>query len=289
MSVQSVNGQNYGYNSQINLADKKMVEDAILMMPDNLVFKLADEQAKRQVKDKSKRFGFGLTVAAIPLVYGLSGALTTRGRLCEVFPAESGSLVNKFINATCKDLKGAATRMATGTGITAKVGGAVLIGYATIALTRGLFNSTKKTKEFADNHPGLAFITEIAAIFAGTALIPKGLGSLFEKVSPERIAKMSAKVTKLGKKFNDRNVVKSAQNLWHGMLTKSPRWLKKAGKFGIAIAPPVCIAGLVIGTVRHSMKYSRALAENINVIRGEQKRILEERQKEANPTNTAAV
>jgi len=283
MSVQSVNGQNYGYNAQMSASEKKMFEDAILQMPDNVVYKLANEQAKKQVKDRAKKFMFGLGFVAIPFVYGLNGAINARGKnLTEIFSAESGSLVSKFINATCADLKGAASKMAAGAGVTAKVGGAIAIGLASIGLVRGIFNLNDKTKDFSDKHPGALFLTELAAIFAGTAFIPKALGGLFSKVSSEKIAKMTSKMVKWGEKFNGKKMVKSMQNLWQNMLTKSPSWIKKAGKVGIAIAPPLFIVGLIIETVRHSMKYSKAFNENVNVIRNEQERILEERKKAEN-------
>ncbi|MBO7672316.1 hypothetical protein J6S88_02785 [bacterium] len=290
MSVQSVNVQSGSYNPQVTGIDKKKAEDLILMLPDQVVYKLAEDQARKQIKDKSKRVMLGFGLGAIPLVYGLTGAIGARGKnLAEVFSAQSGGLVNRFINSTCQELKGPAAKFVAGAGVTAKIGGAIAIGLGAIGLVRGLFNIGKKGKEFSQQHPGTVFLAEMAALFAGTAFIPKALGGMFANMKPEKIAKMASKITKWGENFNGKNFVKSVQNLWHGTLAKSPNWLKKTGKFGVAIAPPLFIAGIIIGSIRHSMKYSKAFAENVNVIRKEQERILEERQKTANPSEVQAA
>lgn len=289
MSVQSVNVGG-GYNSQGFAIDKKQAEDIILHLPDNVIYKVADEQARRQVKDKSKRFMLGMGFASIPFVYGLTAAIGARGKnLTEIFSAESGGLVNKFVHSTCQDLKGPAAKLIAGAGVTAKIGGAIAIGLAAIGLVKGMFNLTEKGRDYAGKHPGLVFLSEMAALFAGTAFIPKALGGLFSNIKPEKLEKITAKMAAWGEKFNGKNSVKSVQGMWHNMLAKSPKWLKKTGKLGLVIAPPLLIVGLIVGSVRHSSKYSKAFAQNVNFIRSEQEKILKERQNAANPSEVSAA
>lgn len=279
MSVNAVSGQNYGYNIPLNLADKKAVEDAFLQLPDEVLYKMADAQAKKQINEKGYRARVALCAIALPFAYGLKAVGASKGRaLNEVFTADGVSLVNKFFNTVGKDLKGPAAKFAIGKAVTLRTVGAILGGLGLISAVRGLFHCTQKTKEFSENHSGLVFLTELAALFAGMSYAPKLFGKLFDKIPAAKLDKWNAKINDWGTKFNSKKMVQSLQGKFSNILAKSPAWLKKAGKFTFAAAPMILLLGLLADMFRQSAKHTRAFENNMNIIMDEKTRIVTERE-----------
>ena len=250
-------------------------------MPDEDVYKLADNEAKKQVNYKRYRATSALMILAWPFVYGFQKAVASRGKSIEqVFPNDTSAVVNRFMNETCADLKGPAAKMAAGLGTTAKFLGAMGGALAVIGGMEAIFNGSDRAREFTQKHNGLVTLLEMTGVVLGITLAPKGLVMLFDKIKPEKIGKMNAKINSWGEKFNNKDIVKKLQGHWHDALTKSPDWLKKTGKYTIIAAPTVLGLGILAHWFRHSAKRNQAFQNNVQAIRNEQARILEERTKE---------
>lgn len=278
MSVQAVNGNGYSYKVTTNLSDKQLAENAFLMMSDDDVYKLADNEAKKQIKYKRYRRNSALMLLAWPFVYGLQKAVSARGKsMAEVFPGDAPSLVNRFMNATCVNLKGPAAKMAAGLGTTAKFLGTMGGALALIGGMEAIFNGSDKAREFTKKHNGLVTLIEMTGVVLGITLAPKGLVKLFDKIKPEKLNKMTEKVATWGEKFNNRNLVKNIQGKWHEALTKSPDWLKMTGKYGLIAAPTALGIGILAHWFINASKRNKAFQNNIQAIRAEQTRILNER------------
>lgn len=286
MAVQSVSGNGYSYKVTTNLTEKQVAENILLNMSDEDVYRLADAEAKKQVKYKKHRRNSALMLILWPFVYGLEKAVASRGKsMAQVFPEDAPSVVNKFMNSTCADLKGPAARMAAGLGTTGKFLGAMAGALALIGGMEAIFNGSDKAREFTQKHNGLVTLIEMTGVVLGITFAPKGLVKLFDKIKPEKLGKMTEKITAWGEKFNDKNVVKKLQGKWHEALTKSPDWLKKTGKYSLIAAPTVLGLGILVSWLRHSAKRNVAFQENVKAIRNEQARILDERMNDGGDKN----
>ena len=122
----------------------------------------------------------------------------------------------------------------------------------------------------------------MTAVVLGITFAPKGLVKLFDKISPEKLGKMSAKITNWGKNFNNNNVVKNLQGKWHNALTKSPQWLKTTGKYGLTAVPLLLGLGILVHWFRGASKRNMAFQNNVQAIRNEQARILADRMNNKN-------
>ena len=74
-----------------------------------------------------------------------------------------------------------------------------------------------------------------------------------------------------------RNLVKKLQGYWHKCLEKSPNWLKKTGKYGLIAAPTALGIGILAHWFINASKRNKAFQNNVQAIRAEQARILNER------------
>lgn len=285
MQIQAVNNNlEFGksHNRKAREAAIRRQEDAILSLNDKQIKILATETAAIQTNDKKHQNINTALIASIPLVYGIQGAIGSRGlngkavadSLAKTSP---NGITTKFFNTVGKNLKGPAARVAVGAagalGLAAFFG---IIDGVIFAKNKAVENS-EGARNFERKHPGTSVIATIGAAFAAAHYVPKGISALIDNIKPKNVVNMQKTFTKIGESFNKNSFVKSLASGWTKMAQSTPSSMKSVGKHALAIAPFAVVIGTLAHAFDHSAKKNRAAARNFREVKDLQMEILNHR------------
>ena len=295
MQIQAINNNVDFGKSKARKAREAAIrrqEDMILSLNDSQIQLLSTEMAKIQTNDKKHQNITNGLIASLPVIVGLQSAVGSRGMdgktiarsLAEEAPKD---ITTKFFKNIGKNLKGPAARVAVGVASALSLVGLFAIVDGVVMAKRAATNNNEGARNFERKHPATTMIGTIGAALIGAHYIPKGISALSDKISAKNIGKMQRNLTKFGEKFNNNSFVKSMESGWNKMAQSTPSSLKSVGKYALALAPLMVVAGTLAHAFDHSAKKNRVAAQNFREVKDLQMDIINQRRINAQKANVA--
>lgn len=285
MQIQAINNNVEFGKSHARRAREAQIrrqEDAILSLSDDQIRIMAVESAAIQTNDKKhQKISAGL-IASIPVLWGISDAVASRGmdglavgkELAENSPK---GLTTKFFKTMGKNLNGAAARTAVGVASALSLAGLFAIVDGTILAKRKVAEHSEGARNFERKLPGTTLFATIGAALVSANYIPKGLSALADNISPKTVQNATKKLTKFGEKFNKNSVVEALASGCKNIAQNTPSSVKSVGKYAIALAPLAAVVGALAHAFDHSAQKNKVAVQNYKEVKDLQMDIINKR------------